>query len=155
MTPVDQSIIDKGSGDCMRACVASILNLPLQAVPHFLLNGSAAMYSAVFHSFMHAHGWNWKGNACHDSILKWKPYHIDGHYIASVHSRTYEDGSHAVLIDAEGFVTHDPNPNKKWQGESIFSNRNYHYFNTFQKRRDLKWKCIELAEKEYHNGHKN
>lgn len=40
MKPVDQVIVDKGVGDCMRAAIASLLELPLDAVPHFLINGS-------------------------------------------------------------------------------------------------------------------
>jgi len=40
MRPVDQTILagDSGphKGDCFRACVASILELPIEAVPHFM-----------------------------------------------------------------------------------------------------------------------
>ena len=39
MTPVDQEFLHDPEngihGDCMRACVASILNLPISEVPHF------------------------------------------------------------------------------------------------------------------------
>ena len=42
MTPVDQSIMhdpENGKiGDCFRACVASLLDLPLEKVPHFMEN---------------------------------------------------------------------------------------------------------------------
>lgn len=34
MKPVDQSIFKAPGGDCMAACVASILELPLEAVPN-------------------------------------------------------------------------------------------------------------------------
>jgi hypothetical protein len=36
MEPVKQSILTAPGGDCFRACVASIFELPLEAVPHFL-----------------------------------------------------------------------------------------------------------------------
>lgn len=44
MTPVDQTIctVDRARGiygDCLRACVASIFDLPLEEVPHFLHDG--------------------------------------------------------------------------------------------------------------------
>ena len=36
MTPVRQEIFEDGKGDCLRACVASILDLPTGAVPNFI-----------------------------------------------------------------------------------------------------------------------
>lgn len=143
MKPIDQIIMEKGNGDCMRAAVASILELPLVAVPHFMLNGNAAMYMSVFKAFMYAHGWKWKGNGCHNGILRWKPYHVDGHYIASVDSANFKDTYHAVVIDTEGNVVHDPSPKKQWQGKSLFESENYHCFHLFAKRRDDEWKCLE------------
>ena len=50
MTPVDQTVTgDKG--DCFRACIASILDLPTEDVPHFFaesddMNGAAAEWLA-------------------------------------------------------------------------------------------------------------
>ncbi len=35
MTPVDQTIVDDKRGDCLRACVCSLLDLPIEAVPNF------------------------------------------------------------------------------------------------------------------------
>jgi len=35
MTPVDQSIFEDGKGNCLSACVASLLDLPLSEVPNF------------------------------------------------------------------------------------------------------------------------
>ena len=47
MIPVDQEFLhddnDDVVGDCVRASVASILNLPLSAVPHFVLQKHRAM----------------------------------------------------------------------------------------------------------------
>lgn len=39
MTPVDQTIVDDGKGDCLRACVASILDLPSGDVINFAEHG--------------------------------------------------------------------------------------------------------------------
>lgn len=36
MKPVSQALIDDGIGDCLSACVASILELPLEGVPQFV-----------------------------------------------------------------------------------------------------------------------
>jgi len=35
LTPVDQIIFEEGKGDCLRTCIASILNLPVLDVPNF------------------------------------------------------------------------------------------------------------------------
>lgn len=49
MKPVDQSLlVDRdGHGDCLRACVASILELPLADVPDFALFGPNWMWALV------------------------------------------------------------------------------------------------------------
>ncbi len=36
MIPVNQTIFKSPGGDCFRACVASIFEMPIEAVPHFL-----------------------------------------------------------------------------------------------------------------------
>lgn len=35
MTPVHQNIFGEGKGNCWAACIASILNLPIEEVPNF------------------------------------------------------------------------------------------------------------------------
>jgi hypothetical protein len=39
MKPVNQTILDFEHGNCMQACVASILELPLEDVPNFMQDG--------------------------------------------------------------------------------------------------------------------
>lgn len=39
MIPVDQTIINFKTGDCYRACIASMLELPISAVPNFMEDG--------------------------------------------------------------------------------------------------------------------
>lgn len=50
MTPVDQTITGNG-GDCFRAAIASILDLPTEEVPHFFLeadmNAAASKWLAA------------------------------------------------------------------------------------------------------------
>ncbi len=36
MIPVQQTILNSVNGDCLRACIASILDLPIEAVPNFM-----------------------------------------------------------------------------------------------------------------------
>lgn len=40
MHKVYQTIVDKGRGDCMRAAIASMFELDILQVPHFLMFGN-------------------------------------------------------------------------------------------------------------------
>lgn len=35
MIPIQQTIVDDGKGDCLRACICSLLELPVEDVPNF------------------------------------------------------------------------------------------------------------------------
>ena len=39
MKPVDQTVFEDGKGNCLAACVASILELPIEVVPNFAEHG--------------------------------------------------------------------------------------------------------------------
>lgn len=62
MIPVDQEFIHapekKQYGDCQRAVIASLLNLPISAVPHFLqeANGDAVIYWETLQAFVRSYG---------------------------------------------------------------------------------------------------
>lgn len=105
MTPLDQKYL-KGnaegiSGDCLRACVASILELPLEEVPHFVeehQNGILAMHDWLFT----------RGIDC---------LALKGHYDVSTHviftglSPRSTHGRHAV-VGLAGEIVHDPHPDR-------------------------------------------
>lgn len=54
MTPVFQDKFGGVEGNCMAACVASILDLPLREVPNFVALGR--QWFAGFYNFMQNHG---------------------------------------------------------------------------------------------------
>jgi hypothetical protein len=120
MTPVFQSILTAPGGDCFRACVASIFELPLEVVPHFL--GDAAGDA----------NWTdaqWRGLVEFAQGRGYMPWWIDpendphgdaaeqvrdlerrgGHYVATV--RPYEETElgHCVVMQG-GRLVHDPMP---------------------------------------------
>ena len=39
--------------------------------------------------------------------------------IASVPSHSFEGLGHSVVMDINGLVVHDPNPNKAWEGINV------------------------------------
>lgn len=125
MKPVDQSIVDGDDGDCMRAAVASLFEWDLVQVPHFIRFDD---WWWMFYWFLWGAGWhlhgsrretsdigNWDGTIRFGSI----PETYKGCVLASVMSRTFEGESHSVVMQTDGLVVHDPNPNKAWQGENI------------------------------------
>jgi len=116
MKPKFQTIINKTKGDCLRAAIASMFELELIQVPHFMLFGRR--WFIIMHAFVWAMGyeftWQW-----HKHRQFSRKHLINGCIIASVPSRTYTHVTHVVLVNSVGRVIHDPNPNKKWLGENI------------------------------------
>jgi hypothetical protein len=106
MTPVSQDKFEKtfkhGGGNCLQACVASWLDLPLEAVPHFMIFGN--LYWEAFILYFRSQGYE---------VLGWVegvPPNDGNYYIVSaeVGSRDY---NHAVIA-RNGKVVHDPHPVK-------------------------------------------
>ena len=123
MKPVDQTIVSEKDGDCVRASLASILELEIDAVPNFIRFGP--FWYKVFSSFLYSldykdygTGWVKSEDRPHGHILSESP-NIDGFVIASVPSKTFPNIGHSVVMNLKGVVVHDPNPNKLWQGINV------------------------------------
>ena len=125
MTPVHQEIVDPRLGDCVRACFASLMDLPLQDVPNFSALPTRQMW-------MHAQVqgmYHWLRPQGLD-ILEWsepdplpedvygdEPFHP--YVIASGPSATFPDSRHVVIAERywdeersrwRARFVHDPNP---------------------------------------------
>lgn len=113
MTPVDQKYL-KGNaegipGDCVRACVCSILDLPIEAVPHFV---------------------RWHGIEWADAMIAWCEQNgIDADWNSETPISEGEfcmkcgpsprDGRHAVVIQ-DGQIVHDPHPSRAGLSDGRF-----------------------------------
>jgi len=165
MKKVDQSIVDKGDGDCMRACVASILELDLCAVPHFMRIPEGKWF-AVMSNFFWSLGYDYIGTGYpkkpdreRGHILSESP-HIEGYVMASVPSRTFEGVSHSVIMNLDGKIVHDPNPNKKWQDVNVLESGDLEHWSMFELKKELNsddrivsMEAIrEIVETEENNG---
>jgi len=117
MKLVDQSIVDENSGDCFRAAIASLFELELSQVPHFRLFADDKWF-AVFWYYLLALGWEYIGwgTSIQNDIAE---HTINGYVCARVTSKTFPDRIHSVIIDVNGTVVHDPNPNKLYQGINV------------------------------------
>ncbi|MBD3674365.1 MAG: hypothetical protein HUJ26_12645 [Planctomycetaceae bacterium] len=123
MTPVYQTVIDQGSGDCERAAIASLLDLPLSEVPNFRegLNPGDATPS-IREEWLRGRG------------LKKLRVPVEGtegylceagdngpiYCLGTVPSQMFENTTHSVVCRINGFdngvwieVVHDPNPNNR------------------------------------------
>lgn len=121
MTKVYQTIVESGKGNCMQAAIASLLDLNLEQVPNFVefdgVEAGGASYK--FMQFLNDNGYDYccisKGaNRNADDLIKIAKFDggIGGYFYASVPSQTFNDVSHAVIVDSNLNIVHDPNPNQ-------------------------------------------
>lgn len=141
MNKVFQTIIDKDNGNCLQAAIASLLNMKLEDVPHFIEFGD--MWISEFQKFLIKNNYEigdilynvkhqrllWGDNEdCFNDVrfaknlmltkanLK-KHGGVDGYFYAGVISPMFGNinnkwyNQHAVIIDSDMNIIHDPNPN--------------------------------------------
>jgi len=118
---VNKAVEDIVPGDCLRASVATLFNLNLLQVPHFLLfdKSDEGAWWNMFWWFFRAFEWDVQ---CYEYVTKDKLtsiQDIDGHYMASVPS-TFPNADHSVVIDANGTIVHDPSPMEFYKGKNIY-----------------------------------
>ena len=59
-------------------------------------------------------------------------YAVGGFFYASVPSKNYKGISHAVIIDRNGLVVHDPHPQKAWEGINVVESGDIDYWYLFE-----------------------
>ena len=138
MTPVDQVIVDKGRGDCERACIASLLDLPLNAVPNFIEIPEWNRHLVRYY-FMKSCGWEHEGTIAVDLFDPAKYPSINGYYYASVPSMNFDNTFHAVVLSEDGIIIHDPSPHKQYQGVHMDAT-DMLTFQCYSPRDDDEWK---------------
>ena len=117
MIKVYQTIVGKKRGNCMQATVASLLELPLDDVPHFLLKKNLGTFG------MHKFFWKLGFEPCYINRGKFDTEFmrkiavfdggVNGYFYGVVKSQTFENVWHAVIVDENLNIVHDPNPNQK------------------------------------------
>lgn len=121
MLPVLQTKFSKGHGNCLTACVASILEVPIEVLPEFCTDGE---WFDRLYQFCYENGF---------SLLYWKhssniPICVLNAHVIMLLSLEREDELHAVvgktsldqvILESTGDkkwswkteIVHDPNPN--------------------------------------------
>ena len=127
MRAVDQTILDSTTGNCFTACVASILELPLNAVPHFVLYGDE--WWDVFLTWLAELGLSATFYTSGDDYVP------PGWTIAGGPSKRFAGKMHACVA-LDGVVVHDPHPSRDGLPQGIVEyvvmhgpNRQYAWFN--------------------------
>lgn len=133
----DQKYCNNETGDCLRAALSSLLDYPLEAVPHFALLPPWLQLTSI-QGFLWSQGFT-RGDNVQPKGKEMEGSGVNGFFMASVPSKTIPGQSHAVVINGFGLVVHDPNPNKKWEGEGLFDGGRQHYVYSITHRDDLEW----------------
>lgn len=116
MKPIDQTIVDPGKGNCLQAAIASLLDLNLEDVPSFI--DAKEKWHQLLWSFMESQGFDdmsWEYPVSENpSLLERMKFDggWDGYFVGSVPSQTFPNCTHAVIVDVNLNIVHDPNPNK-------------------------------------------
>lgn len=131
MKRIYQNIIDPNLGNSLQAAVASIVEKEIFYVPNFAEYGNA--WRGMLHGFFKGHGVSINFVKVSDNRNKTKKLlrrgiPIDGAFLACVPDSCFKDRTHAVLIDRDGYVIHDPNPNQNWLGVNVRETCDLKYF---------------------------
>lgn len=114
MTPQDQIMLhepDKGrQGDCFRACLASILDMNIRAVPHFAAYPSDIWIEELIR-WLKVNGYELNGTSDYTDERVEAEHGIDGYIIVAGESPRNKDVRHAVVYYGKKMV-HDPHPSK-------------------------------------------
>ena len=116
MKPVDQEFVHKPEigqmGDCQRAVIASLLELPIEDVPHFLqeVNGDPSDYWDAIQAFLSLRGLA----LMHVPSRSGATFFGDGvdvyHEISGPSPRG--NGVMHAVVGRNGEIVHDPHPSK-------------------------------------------
>jgi hypothetical protein len=125
MTPTKQTLLHDPKagvyGNCFTACMASLLDLPIEAVPHFtemipvgpewvdLINGWLRRFGLAYLEFEIT------------DVAGWKPF-LDGlgYHVLSGPSPRHEGATHAVIARG-GAMVFDPHPSDEGLGAGFRS----------------------------------
>lgn len=107
MKPVMQTVFGEGKGNCFAACLASILELPIEAVPNFMAEHRSDWFGAL-NRWLAGTGLRCVYvKAAHLDDAKIAPFASDVPLI--VGGKSPRGLSHAVIWH-DGEIVHDPHP---------------------------------------------
>ena len=110
MIKVYQTKVSETNGNCAQAVIASLLEINLNDVPNFAENHHIKPMNPEIIKFLKSKGFNTQ-YSIPPKVIRDKG--IKGYFYAIVRSQTFNNTQHAVVIDKNLNIVHDPNPNGK------------------------------------------
>ena len=123
MKKVFQTRTSKDNGNCAQAVIATLFDLEIEDVPDFVGSHHIKPMAAEIVKFYRDKGF--KAGYIYKTDHKMGKSLLDiakndegvnGFFYAVVKSKTFEESLHAVVVDKELNIIHDPNPNGKCLG---------------------------------------
>lgn len=112
MTKYRQRISDPGIGDCFRACMATLLDLPPEVLP----NDFSPSWHGNWQHYLSQFGLALSVAGRPDGAI-W----MSSPWIATVKSLNFEGCLHAILVHRANVVLHDPSSKKRYRAGSRLS----------------------------------
>jgi len=110
MKEIKQRVVNNVYGDCFSACMASLLELPIEVLP----NDHSEAWFFIWEVFLKQFGLAISSGRADGPI--WHDYP----WIATVKSKNFKNDSHVIIMDDGGNVLFDPSPKKTYKkGESL------------------------------------
>lgn len=115
MKPVMQTTLGR-RGNCMSACLASILEIPIETVPNFfeVAGEGVAEWWGALREWLKPFGFGVITLTFEDAGM-WNTLCLDGYHIVSGPSPRVEGSFHATVWHA-GRMVHDPHPDQSGIG---------------------------------------
>lgn len=101
MKPVDQTLMTPPNGNCVAACIASLLELPLEEVPNFI---KADEFWDDLNNWLAKRGLYLVSLAAVGKVPR--GYHI-------IDGKSHSGPWNHVVVGYEGIMVHDPNPKRR------------------------------------------
>jgi hypothetical protein len=107
--PVEQTIPSLPNGDCLRACIASILEVGIDDLP----NPISDRWATEWGEHLQARGLSWVEVSLINCGESWWHLSDEQYWIASVPSLNFPGKFHSVVMRG-GELAHDPSLGKKY-----------------------------------------
>lgn len=124
MKPVYQTLVCKDKGNCFQACLASLFHTDIGDTIN-IIDHPVDSWHFHFADWISKQGWDWVGSIDADLISSTSG--VGGYYLASVPSKNFDGCYHAVIIDSDCNVVHDPDPSGKWLDQNVSAVADYIY----------------------------
>jgi len=137
MKAIDQTLVCKGFGNCMQAVLASLFEKELTETIN-VMELPEDKWHIPFMNWIESIGYDYVG-VMNSATTKKETYSdlrsqvaVKDYFYAVVPSKNFKKCSHAVIIDRNGVVAHDPNPKKQWQGIDVVESGDLQYWYRFE-----------------------